>query len=395
MSLLAFAWLSYQSYRYFADPKIVNGRTISEGGIDLRNRYRETQSWFRGEPVYNMYRDGVYAPASYAIFGVLFNKLPWIAVKVLWYLLSFALLGVLSWKLTQYAQAQSTPERWFLGIMPFAMYATGAAIGNGQVIPIILPLILYAVTTLTRRDLSTKELSLGSACMITSLVQPTIAAPFFWLVLFRSPRWTRGAWIVAAYALLTTIAVPFQMRTVRGSVGQANPTGLVQRWIVRAEGGVYQGSLGGGYGTVHDLLASMGWRPWNMWASLTILGLLGIWVYRHRNVDLWLLLGTTAIVARIWIYHRWYDDLLLLLPLICLFRIFRSSEYSSKIQRLARILFVWLWVFLLAPGILYTVPSNLLLGLQIAGWLATLLFLGLITWNSKTENRLSIESTPS
>lgn len=110
MSLLAFAWLSYQSYRYFADPKIVNGRTISEGGIDLRNRYRETQSWFRGEPVYNMYRDGVYAPASYAIFGVLFNKLPWIAVKVLWYLLSFALLGVLSWKLTQYAQAQSGRE---------------------------------------------------------------------------------------------------------------------------------------------------------------------------------------------------------------------------------------------------------------------------------------------
>jgi hypothetical protein len=38
-------------------------------------------------------------------------------------------------------------------------------------------------------------------------------------------------------------------------------------------------------------------------------------------VILWLLLGVTALVARFWTYHRWYDDLLILLPMIALFRI--------------------------------------------------------------------------
>lgn len=132
-----------------------------------------------------------------------------------------------------------------------------------------------------------------------------------------------------------------------------------------------------------------------MWASLAILALLGVWIYRHRNIDLWLLLGSTAIIARIWIYHRWYDDLLFLLPLICLFRIFRSQEYSCREQNLARILFLWLWIFLLPPGILYTIPSNFLLGLQITGWLATLLFFGFLSWKSQTHNKLSTESTPS
>lgn len=233
MSLLAVAWLSYQSYRYFADPKIVNGRTISEGGIDLRNRYRETESWFRGEPVYGMYRDGVYAPASYAIFGILFNRLPWPTVKVLWYLLSLAMLAVLSWTLPHFARAQTTPEKLFLRILPFATYATGAAIGNGQLIPIVLPLVLYAVFTLTRRDLSARELSLGTVCMVVSLVQPTISAPFFWLILLRSPRWIRGASVVGLYAILTTVAVAFQMYSTRGNEGVANPAGLVNRWMVR------------------------------------------------------------------------------------------------------------------------------------------------------------------
>lgn len=392
MILLAVAWLSYQSYRYFAVPKVVNGRTISEGGIDLHNRYLETQSWFQGKPVYKLFRDGVYAPASYAIFGIVFNKMPWGVVKVLWYLLSLAMIALLSWELTKHAKARSKIERWFLGLMPFAFYATGAAIGNGQLIPFVLPLVLYAVLILTRPVVSKKELSVGSVFMVTSLVQPTIAAPFFWLVLLRSPRWSRGGWVVAAYAVLTLFAVVFQMRTLRGSKGQADPAGLVKRWVAKAEGGTHYGSIKGGYGTVHDLFSSLGLRSWNLWVSLVILVLLGIWIYRHRHVDLWVLLGATAIVARMWIYHRWYDDLLFLLPLICLFRITRSPQYSLWEKNTAGVLFLWLWAFLLAPGILYTISSNLLLGVQISGWLATLLFFGLIAWRSKPESEISAES---
>ena len=48
---------------------------------------------------------------------------------------------------------------------------------------------------------------------------------------------------------------------------------------------------------------------------------LGVWLYRHRRVDLWLQLGVIAVVARLWAYHRLYDDVLVVLALVALFRI--------------------------------------------------------------------------
>jgi hypothetical protein len=43
---------------------------------------------------------------------------------------------------------------------------------------------------------------------------------------------------------------------------------------------------------------------------------------------------------------------------------------------LAAGLFFWIWLFLLAPGVLYTVRSpDILVGIQVTGWIAGLVFL--------------------
>lgn len=374
MALLALAWLSYQGIRYFAEPDMLGSRTITPGAIDLRNRFLEARTWFAGGgPVYRIYRDAIYPPASYALFGAVFHALNWGATKVLWFLLSLVSVSMLSWQLVRHSLARQRHEQVFLGLMPFAFYATGAALGNGQLVLFVLPLALNAVLLLDRAPLTPGRLWLGSLLMLLALVQPAIAAPFFWLVLLRAPGFRPGALVVSAYLALTAFALTFQIEAFRKLRGDADGASVFGTWSRRAQGGSAIGSMKGGYGTVHNLLGSLRIKGWNMPVSIAILLLLGGWIYRNRRADLWLLLGVTAIVARIWTYHRWYDDLLLLLPLISLFRITRLPSHGPRIKTLAAVLFVWIWLFLLAPGVLYLLPSpGWLIGLQVAGWIAAL-----------------------
>ena len=411
MCVVSVVWLSYQSWRYFAVPKQLASQRISLGAIDLHNRFAETRAWFRGENVYAIHPDAVYPPASYALLGIAFNWWRWKIVKLLWYGLSLVSVGVLSWQLVRQSLAQSRVERLFVGVMPFAFYATGAALGNGQLVVFVLPLVLSAVLLLTRPGLNTWETWRGALLMLFALVQPTIAAPFFWLVMFVAPRIKPSVLVVAMYLGLTVLAVPFQIGATipakavvkrrapvvasapapkltpaaATTLGQVlppdasqtdGPARILNTWSGRAAHGAYYGSLKGGYASVHNLLAAVGLARWNWPVSLAILLGLGAWIFRHRQADLWLLLAVTAIVARIWTYHRWYDDLLLLLPLIALFRMTKLPRYSQQTQTVAAGLFLWIWLFLLAPGVLYTAwLPDILVDIQVTGWIVGLVFL--------------------
>lgn len=59
--------------------------------------------------------------------------------------------------------------------------------------------------------------------------------------------------------------------------------------------------------------------------ALGALLLTGAWVWRHRGVDVWILIGVTGLVARLWSYHREFDDLITLLPAIALLRLARFT----------------------------------------------------------------------
>ncbi|MGH7792588.1 MAG: hypothetical protein ACREOB_09785, partial [Thermodesulfobacteriota bacterium] len=113
-------------------------------------------------------------------------------------------------------------------------------------------------------------------------------------------------------------------------------------------------------------------------ASLVILGVLGIWIYRNRRVDIWLLIGVSAIAARLWTYHRNYDDLLIMLPAIALFRIAKSGQTADGSDIIAGGLLAVTWAFMLSPirllkshPPLYQFTNNL----QLILWLVILLFL--------------------
>jgi hypothetical protein len=124
-----------------------------------------------------------------------------------------------------------------------------------------------------------------------------------------------------------------------------------------------------GSANVHIWLASIGQERWNLPVSLLLLCALGAWVYANRRVDVWLLLGVTAIVARLWTYHLFYDDVILVLPMVALYRIGRS-EVEPRQRALA--------VALLALMLLGLVALYWLRHFEATApivWIATLVFL--------------------
>jgi len=381
MSVAATIWLSYQTWRFFLDPTPLAEKHRGPGAIDLYSRFNEVNAWFRGGQVYNRMADAMHPPATFALLWPVLGNLSWMSAKVVWYSLSLACLYWLSRQLVEQSLASSRLQRTFIGLMPFATYAAGAAIGNGQLVTILLPILLFALLPLAKASNDSNRNSwLNAAAMLWTLVQPTIAAPFFWLMLFRSEKKRYAIAIVAGYLALTLIANSYQAHNMKLSkkavrLGKTPyAKSVLRRWTERATNGARHGSLEGGYGSVHDLMLPLGVNPrLNMVASVLILAALGAWTFAYRRIDLWLLLGVTALVARFWTYHRWYDDLLLLLPLVSLFRVTQLPQYQGKRQLLALGLFVVVWGFSLAPGVLYTLPA--LASVQVISWLATLVFL--------------------
>ena len=132
-----------------------------------------------------------------------------------------------------------------------------------------------------------------------------------------------------------------------------------------------------GTANLHLWLAAAGLDNWILPASFLVFTGLGLWIYRHRHADLWLLVGVTAIAARFWTYHRVYDDLLLLLPAIALFRLAKKGASDGGIDVAAAILLALLVGGTLIPfRLLYWLKWHLLLtGGNAIVWIVALVFL--------------------
>jgi len=138
-----------------------------------------------------------------------------------------------------------------------------------------------------------------------------------------------------------------------------------------------------GYGNLDIWFADVGLSGWGIPASRVVLGMLGVWTYVHRDVDIWLFFGVTAIVARMAVYHMVYDDLLVLLPMVALFRIAKRGEAADGSDVLAGLLLAVSVPAMLAPARLQF-QSSPWLPLFAAGhvgvWLVVLLFLLRQAW---------------
>jgi hypothetical protein len=344
------------------------------GANDLKARYREVHAWFAGTPVYGKLHSAVYPPASYAVLWLFLGWLPLGAARGLWALTGILALSWLVYLAVRASLADRPLERALVALLPLSMLATGRAFGTGQLIVHVLPAILTGILLICQGKQNWRKDLLGAILVLLSLVSPTIAAPFFWIVIFVPGRLQPAATVSLGYVGLTVLAGLFQ---------NVNPAATVTAGAESSLEGVKAGAVGGASVNVHTLLAALNLQEWNLPISLTLLCALGVWVYYNRRSDLWLLLGVTAVFARLWIYHRSYNNLLILIPMIVLFRIIKQESVMNRDSAIAGGLIALNWTVMILPNrVIEDLPQpwSAIATVSLAlTWLSTLLFLSHLT----------------
>jgi len=376
MAIAAIVWLGYETWRLVVQPEFLAGHRIHPGAIDLKQRYGEVNSWFSGLPVYGHLMLATYPPASYAMLWPFLGWLNEGSAVWLWLLTTALALALLISLIVKESGADTVQERIFIALIPASMYATGATIGNGQLMVHILPALIAGLLLLGRKDVRWRNDLLATLFLLFALVKPNAVVPFFWIVVF-VPRRLRPVTLVAsAYLLLTLFAVSFQ------------ETGLLTTlldWSTQSMGVSEWASVELSHGNVHSWLAAHGMERWNFPVSLMLLLMLGAWTYRHRDTDVWILLAVAGIVARFWTYHGWYDDLLILPAMIALFRSIKTDHDLLAFGLLGVTLPV-----MVAPGMQYLLPSpykEVGLGFQVMVWLGLLAFFLHRAWRDKETKK--------
>ena len=288
-------------------------------------RHAEVHAWFAGRPVYAEMQNAVYPPATYALLWPFLGWLPLREARWFWAVTTLAALAWMTWLIVRASGARKGWQTALAALMLLAMNQTGVAVGNGQLILHVMPPLVAGLLLMHRGRGSWRDDLIASACVTFALVKVTLTVPFLWLVLlapradasdsdhWRGWRWRPAVCVAVMYAALTAFAMMFQSGTAMEQL---------RAWLDLARA---VASAGGDYANVHTWLTRAGLTRFMLLASALIFIGLGVWLYRHRDVDLWIRLGVVALVARGWTYHRLYDDVLVVLALVPLFRMARTE----------------------------------------------------------------------
>jgi len=377
MAAIAAAWLSYELYRLIRQPASIGPLAVHEGGVDLKILHAMVTDWFAGSPVYTGPHGGrhPHPPASMAILWPVHG---WTSIAVSMVVYLSVTMAALAWIVVvavRESGAASSPERALMALVPLATYPAGATIGNGQTTVYVLAALLAALLVLRDRPRGWGRDLAVAALLLVALAKPNVSAPFVLVALVMAGGLRPVVLLVGAYAALTLFTASFQ------------PPGLREQFAYfLAHSSRISAQLG--ENDVHGLLAWLGLQGWLAGASLAALVLLALWLWRHRRCDPWLLMGVTALGARLWTYHRWYDDLLIVIPLIALFRIAKADAGAVPPDPRAGALFAATLVLLLAPGGLYLLPppwNRAYLLAQALVWITVMGFLALLARRERAD----------
>ena len=384
MAVLGAGWLAFKFEQLLFDPNITG--LSPTGPVDLVNRQLQVKGLFAGQPLYETTTNTVYPPASYLMLWPLMGWLSEAGARWLWAATS---LGSLFWLglLTVRASGDTVRvRRLFLALLPAVLFATGATIGVGQVGLHLLPALLASLLLMLRRNRWSTDL-LAAALFTLTLVKPTMSAPFFWLVLLlpgtaEGRLRLRPALLVLGLYIASTLGLSlFQ---------SADPLTLFQQWWSRGVAGAWYGGYSGGVLNQQSWLSTFGLGAYGTELSLLILAAWGGWVFAYRRQNPWLLIGATAIVARLWIYHRYHDDILLLLPLIVLYRQAHGKAWQPVGVAAALLFGVGLFTMVTPLGS-WRLPAWWVSSYQVLqgiSWVAMLIYLMVYTEHERRQFKL-------
>lgn len=267
------------------------------GGIDLLLRWYDVRVFFRPGPFYGVWHFSVYPPASYVMLWPLVGWAPSFETARLAFAVQLALLiPALAWIGCRIAGARSGWQSLFVVALVLTNFGLGVCVKNGQVSIHILLLLFAAYAAQQCRH---PRWFLASLCLTLAMIKPAFAIPFFVALVFRPSGWLSVWSGVTLYGWLTFSFKPYQGYDVWGSLAQWRKTLEFEEEFI-------------GYGDLHSLLRLLGHLEWLFPVALAALVLYACFLYKVRRAEPLLLFVLTAAFARIWGYHRVYDDVLLL-----------------------------------------------------------------------------------
>ena len=347
---------------------------------DLIKRFREVQPWFDGRPVYGVVESADYPPASYIILYPLVHWPSFEIARLVWTLTTVAAMLWLSVIMVRGTRASKPVEQAFVVLLPLASYAAAANIRIGQMGLHLIPLLLTGLLMLAYKDRSWKRDVLAAALLVAALVKPTFSVPFFWVAFFRGGfRFTVLA--VVAYVGLTLWGAAYQPDSL---------VVLIQGWL--GQSGNVDATTA--HANLFTWLATAGLEDWYLPVSLLVLVAAGAWTWWYRKADAWLLIAVASLVARFWSYHRWYDDILLVPPMIVLYRMISEKEREGERDLVAMGLFVMAWGFSISPAQFLEMPDpwgRLFKGVKTITWVLLLIELLRRTHRVRSEVALQHE----
>jgi hypothetical protein len=339
---------------------------VPQCGIDLLMLRGWVLEWFGGAPA-----TGHYPPGSLTMLWPLIGWSPTTA-RWVWATASMAALAWMSWIVARESGATTGAERVFVGLWSWAMYATRGTLVNGQLGLVVLSLLITGVLGARRSRGAWLHDTATAFALLGAFLKPATTIPFVPLIFIGVRSLRPVVFAALGYGAVTAIAL---------ALHDAAPFDALHTWAATVIASVAKQSGFGMYGNIHLWLTLLGLERWHTPASLTILVALVWWIARHRDADTWCLLGITAIVARMWTYHRIYDDTLLLLPMVALYRLTRDAVDEWQ-RRAGRVAFALLWIGAMAPARLFLLswPGNeIFMAGLVATWLVALATLLVIT----------------
>ena len=283
---------------------------IPSAAYDLRLRWVEVTDWFSGLPVYSIYENAVYPPATYLFLWPVFGWMSFESARLWWPFVCVASVSLITVLLLR---PDTLGKHWARGLVvlfPWAHYASAVSVGVGQLtLPTLAAGLTGLVLLIERRATWGRDLAVA-LCFSFCLIKPSLTVPLVLCGLVLIARSMRALILTAGfYGTATFLAVLPQ---------KAGIPEILSDWITRSSALAPQR----GYLHLGQWLAAVGWEAAITPASLLVLAAFAWWGARmRRTIDPWVLVGVAGIVARLWTYHRYYDDLLILLPLVALVRL--------------------------------------------------------------------------
>lgn len=323
-----------------------------EGPIDLLIRMDEVRRWFGGVTIYGDPDSANYPPASYTLLWPLVGWLPERGARILFAVSMLASACAIAVVAVRASGAAKVPGRAFMALFILPLGSTQITVWIGQLGLHVTACLLGATALLfgtagtagagRTDDRSTWGIDLAAAALLTaSLVKPTLSVPAVAAILILTRRWRPAVLTGVMYTGATFLAAAFQ---------ESSTPSLIRMWLGRES--VMNLPLGSV--NTHLWLHWLGVEGSKIPASLAWLVATGAWAWRYRRTDPWIVVGVAALVGRLWIHHRAFDDVLLVIPAIALFRIAGARrDFHGVVPVLAGLLLVgiyglghapWAWV---------------------------------------------------